>query len=145
MLGRRLFQLFLVALSCSILTLGCAQIRKATYPDNFIYLGQKQVSSKMAMLSLHMRQIDEILQDNFTISSEQQNRIIYILSSIDGIANELGAGNATTNHLVIDDHIDQFKSDVNTALFNVRADPPNYFMLGKLSGSCAACHQYRKF
>ena len=145
MRGKRLFQLFLIALSGSILILGCAQIRKVTYPDNFIYLSQKQLSSKMASLSLHMREIDGILQDNWAISSEQQSRIIHILSSIDGIANELGAGNAITNHLVIDDHIDQFKSDVNNALFNVRANPPNYFALGKLSGSCAACHQYRKF
>ena len=48
-----------------------------------------------------------------------------------------------TNHLVIDDHIDQFRSDVNDAIRDARANPPNYFALGRLSGSCVGCHKYR--
>ena len=138
----------------TILASGCAHNRKMTYPGNFVYLEQKQISSEMtldqkqitsemALMSNYMRQIDEILSDAFTISSEQQARIANILSLIDASADSLGAGSVKTNHLIIDSHIDQFKTDVNVAIRNARSDPPNYFPLGKLAGSCAACHQYR--
>ena len=134
---------FLTIILLTILASGCTQNRKVTYPDNFVYLEQKQVTSEMWLLSNYMRQIDEILLDDSTISSEQQAQIASILSLIDASADSLGAGRVKTNHLIIDDHIDQFKTDVNLALSNARSDPPNYFPLGKLAGSCVACHQYR--
>lgn len=143
--GKNQLQLLVIALLCSGLLFSCAQIRKATYPDDYVYLEQKQITSKMALLSFYMRKIDEILLEDSTISSEQQVRIEKILVSMSETVNSLGTGNVQTSHLVIDDHIDQFQSAVNLALNNVRADPPNYFALGQLSGSCAACHQYREF
>lgn len=141
----KIFQLIVIALIFSGLMSACAQIRKVTYPGDFVYLEPKQVTSEMALLSFYMRQIDEILTDDSSISSEQQARIVSILTSINDSADKLGAGNTETNHLVIDDHIDQFQTDVNLALRNASANPPNYFALGKLSGSCVACHKYRKF
>jgi hypothetical protein len=143
--GRKPVQLFVFALLCSGLLFSCAQIRKVTYPDDYVYLEPKQVTSKMALLSFYMRKIDEILLEDSTISSDQQTRIENILVSMSETVDSLGTGNVQTSHLVIDDHIEQFQSAVNLALNNVRADPPNYFALGKLSGSCAACHQYREF
>ena len=138
-------KLLVIALLCSGLLFSCAQIRKATYPDDYVYLEQKQITSKMALLSFYMRKIDEILLEDSTISSDQQTRIEDILVSMGETVDSLGTGNVQTSHLVIDDHLDQFRSDLNLALYNVRAEPPNYFALGKLSGSCAACHQYRNF
>ena len=135
--------LMLLGLLCAAIVLGCAQIRKVTYPQDFVYLERSQVKSEMALMSLYLRQIDELLLDNSTISSEQQSRILNILSKIDASADKLGAGSIETSHLLIDDHIDQFKTAVNLAMNNARANPPSYFALGKLSGSCVACHQYR--
>ena len=146
LLGKEQIRLFVIALLCSGLLFSCAQIRKATYPQDYVYLEQKQITSKMALLSFYLRKIDEILLEDSTINSDQQARIADILVSMRDTVDTLGTtGEASTNHLVIDDHLDQFRSDLNLALYNVRADPPNYFTLGKLSGSCAACHQYRKF
>lgn len=132
----------LIALLCAVLVFGCAQIRKVTYPGDFVYLERKQVRSKMALFSLYMRELDEILVDDSTVSSDQQQRVLGLLNKIKALTAELGGG-VTTNHLVIDEHIDQFKSDVNTAIYNARANPPNYFALGRLSGSCTGCHRYR--
>ena len=143
--GRKQLQLFVITLLCAGLLFSCAQIRKVTYPDDYVYLEQKTITSKMALLSFYMRKIDEILLEDSTISSEQQVRIEDILVSMSETVDSLGTGNVQTSHLVIDDHIEQFQADVNRALYNVRADPPNYFALGQLSGSCAACHQYREF
>ena len=143
--GSRMIQLLVLTLLCAGLLFGCAQIRKATYPKDFVYLEQTKISSKMALMSFYMRQIDEILLDDSAISSEQQRKIVSIVSKIDANANSLGADGVRTNHLVIDDHIGQFKTDVTIALRDASSSPPNYFALGRLSGSCLACHQYRKF
>ena len=138
-IGRRLPIAFLYLF---VLT-GCAQLPAEPYPSNFVFLDRWQVTGEMALMSEYMRQIDEILLDNSTISSEQQANLVKILVSIDEVTNRLGAGAVQTNHLLIDGRIDEFKSDVNTALRHASADPPNYFALGKLSGSCIACHIYR--
>jgi hypothetical protein len=138
--GSRL--LCLLVLSAS-LAVGCEQMRKDTYPGDFVYLEQNKVSGEMALLSSYMTQLDEIMLDDATVSSEQQQQILAVLSNIDTSANRLGSGNVRTNHLLIDSHIDQFKLDVDTAIRDARADPPNYFALGRLSGSCAGCHKYR--
>lgn len=141
--NRSMFQLMTIALLCSVTIFGCTQIRKLTYPENYVYLDKKQLTGKMALMSLYMRQIDEILLDNSTISSEQQGLIIRILTRIAVNTDSLATANYETSHLVIDDHVEQFKADVNLALNNARADPPNYFALGRLSGGCAACHRHR--
>ena len=136
-------RLVLIALLCVTVVFGCAQIRKVTYPDDYVYLEQKQLRSKMALLSFYMRQIDEVLLDYSIISGDQQQRILYLLNKINDLTAELGGG-VTTNHLVIDEHIDQFKIDVNIAIRDARANPPNYFALGRLAGNCTGCHKYRE-
>ena len=143
--GRQKLRWLVISLVGAGLLTGCAHIRKATYPSDFVYLEQNQIRSEMALLSLYMRQIDEILLDDSTVSSAQQEQVIKILSKIDNSVDSLGAGNIRTNHLVLDDHIDQFKSDVSVALRDASSDPPNYFALGRLSGSCVACHKHRNF
>lgn len=136
-------RLFLLVLLGSGLLVGCAQIRKATYPSGFVYLEQKEITNEMLRLSFYMRKIEGILSDDAATSSDQQAQIVGLLAKIDASTNRLGAGSVETNHFLIDSRIDQFKADVNTALFDARSNPPNYYALGRLSGSCTACHQYR--
>jgi hypothetical protein len=141
--GRGKLQLLFMALIGAAVLCGCSQFRKATYPGDFVYLEDKQVTNEMIMLSIYMRQIDQILLEQSTISSDQQAKLVQLLSSIEVSVEKLGAGSVETNHLLIDDRIDKFKSDVNIALRDTSADPPNYYSLGRLYGSCVACHQYR--
>lgn len=137
------FRLVVLSLLLGALVFGCAQIRKVTYPKDFVYLERKQVRSQMALLSMHLRHLDDVMRDSATVGSEQQARILAILNQIDESTRKLGGGGVTTNHLVIDEHIDEFRLDLNLAIRDARADPPNYFALGRLSGSCAGCHIYR--
>jgi hypothetical protein len=130
-------------LLAGMLLAGCAQVRQVTYPPDFVYLDKKQVRGQMALMSLYMREIDDILVDNYTVNSEQQAQIIRLLNQILVSVDRLGAGNVQTSHLLIDDHIDDFRTDVKVALNDASSDPPNYYALGLLYGSCNACHQYR--
>lgn len=140
--GRNKLRLILIALLCAGVVFGCAQIRKATYPRDFVYLERKQLRSKMALLSFYLRQVDETMLDHSIAGSDPQQDILGLLNKIEALTAELGAG-VETNHLVIDDHIDEFKIDLNTAINNASASPPDYFALGKLTGSCIGCHKYR--
>ncbi len=138
-------QFLIIALLSATVVYGCAQIRKVTYPRDFVYLEQKEIDSEMLRLSLYIREMNAILGGKDYISSEDQSRIVEVLWLINATTDALGAGSVDTNHLVIDDHIDQFKSDVIAAISAAKAKPPNYFIAGQLAGSCVACHQFRKF
>ena len=141
--GNNSLRLVLIALLCVTVVFGCAQIRKVTYPNDYVYLERKQLRSKMALLSFYMRQLDEVLLDYSIVGDDQQQRILYLLNKVIDLTADFGGG-VTTNHLAIDEHIDEFKIDVNTAIHDARANPPNYFAVGRLAGSCTSCHKYRE-
>ncbi|MFT7556732.1 MAG: hypothetical protein ACI9LO_003062 [Planctomycetota bacterium] len=138
----RTFLIMVVLLTTFVLQ-SCAQIRKVTYPPDFVYLEHKKVTSQMALLGLYTRRLDEIIKPNVYVTQEQHQKVLEILSQINQVTDVLGAGSPNTNHLVIDDHIDQFKDGVTTAIIMAEAEPPNYFAAGQLSGSCVACHKFR--
>ena len=124
---------------------GCSQIRKVTYPPDYVYLEQKQVKTEMALLGFYVRQMNEILSQADEDVSQKQSQVLELLSLMDKTANSVSAGNKNTNHLFLDEHMDEFKSDLYAAIRAVRQNPPNYFFAGEISGSCIACHKFRRF
>ena len=138
------FKLTMIFILSTTFIYGCSQIRKVTYPRDYVYLEKKEVRSKMALLSFYVRQMDEILISQESVSNENHVRVLDLLSSINNTTSDLHASNRDTNHLVIDEHMDQFKSDVLIAIRGAKENPPNYFSAGKISGSCVACHKFRK-
>ena len=163
--GNGKLRLLLIALLCAGLVFGCAQIRKVTYPRDFVYLEHKERRNKMALLLFYLGQLDETMLKHSIADSDPQQDILALLNKIDDLTLELGAGVSIrprdiddqfadlnsdelavyprTNHLVIDDHIDEFKIDVQRALDEASASPPNYFRAGRLFGSCTGCHKFR--
>ena len=131
-----------VALICVSLMVGFVETGKMACSDDTVFLERNQLKSKMALFSSYMQQIEEILLDGSIVSSDQQKVVLRLLNNIESVTAGLG-GSDTTNHRVIDEHIDQFKMDVSNAIRNAGASPPNYFALGRLAGSCAGCHKYR--
>jgi len=106
---------------------------------------KKKLIAKCCNLVSNIQELNAIPGGKDHISSEDQSRIVEVLSLINTTTDALGADSVDTSHLVIDDHIDQFKSDVIAAISAAKAKPPNYFIAGQLAGSCVACHQFRKF
>lgn len=140
---KRLLRVVLVAGIIIAGLIGCNYVRKVTYPPDFVYLDRKEIVGAMAEFSVDLWRIDDILSHSETILPYQREEIIDLLKHMEDIADKLGAGATQTNHLLIDQHIDQFKDSVWDARRTVEADPPNYYLAGRLSGSCNGCHIYR--
>ncbi len=135
--------LLVMMLLCVSQLWACAQVRKLTYPADYIYLEQKDIDSAMVLLSLYIREMDALLSSNQMLTDWNQRRILELLSLIDSTTDRLGASNITTNHLAIDEHLDDFKSDLFSAISAAKTDPPNYFPAGEIAGSCTACHCFQ--
>jgi hypothetical protein len=127
----------------SSLIAGCAQIRKVTYPSDFVYLDHNLVKTSMLRISLAMRLVDETLMYGEPLNDADQQRVRKALSTIDEVSDRLATGNLVTNHLVIDDHIDDFKREVRNAVRTANSTPPNFYAATRLSSNCVGCHRYR--
>lgn len=136
---------FLVVAAVAALA-GCAQVRKATYPEDFVYLSRDDVSTRMHRIAGEMAALDDLLAtlsdqaDSADVARQMTGRI----DRMEGIVRELGLGAAGTNHLLIDAHLDQFITDLQETRLMLAATPPRFHEVGKLVGSCNACHRFRE-
>lgn len=128
---------------CAALAAGCAMVRQVTYPPDFVYLDRSEITGAMSQLSADIWRIEDILSSSETVLPYEREKIITILSDMDGVADKLGAGTVNTNHPFIDQNIDSFQRDVELALEDVKNEPPSYYRAGRLSGRCLACHRLR--
>lgn len=135
------------AICCLMLPIlaGCAdtEVRMHTYPSDMVYIEDGEVEDAMLRLSRYIWSINDIFDSHEHIAGYNRERIIELLSNMEKEADELGAGARQTNHLLIDENIGSFRADVKKALQAIESDPPNYYLAGRLSGSCLACHVKR--
>jgi uncharacterized lipoprotein YmbA len=124
---------------------GCSdmKVKVSNYPDDFVYLSRTKVTGTMGVLSAQVQRINDALKNDVVLDDASHQQIISALENMEAATYKLGAGTAPTNHLLIDKHIDRFKSDVQAALKAAKGSPPNYYLAGQVSGSCMACHIYR--
>ena len=95
----------------------------------------------MGQLGVSIDKLDRTLRDVYPEATPaQRDLVINELNKMEKIAFDLGAGTQATNHLFLDQHIDQFKQDVTNARQAVEAEPANFYLAGKLAGSCLGCH-----
>ncbi len=140
--SRAILLLILCAISSLWLT-SCSQIRKLTYPENFTYITKKDLRNSMHQLNTRLVFLESLFPVDTSPRLEIKKKVIEELDKISLIATEIRGKNEQTNHLVIDDHLDQFLSDISRAKLQVEANPPNYYYAGKITGSCSGCHRYR--
>ncbi len=127
----------------SVFVSGCAQVRKLTYPRDFVYLDHSLVQTSMLRMSLAIRGVDQIMMQGEPLSEANQQRIKGLLSTIDEVTDSLGSGNRVTNHLLIDERIDEFRHQVRHAIRTANSSPPSFYAAGRLSANCLGCHRYR--
>ncbi len=147
----------LLICAIALLATSCAAIRQVTYPTKFVYVEQEEVSSLMHSLASSMHELEKLVNMDDTTAEKQQK----ILSELEHIEAETAFLASTadpievddeqnnnfkvlrTNHLLLDEHIDDFRNEIATAKRQVMANPPNYYVIGQLTGGCNACHLQR--
>ncbi len=131
----------LLIISVSLVLTSCAEIRKLTYPPEFTYIEKGKLQGTMDRMAAAMGQLDTLVAAD-PAGDSTQNEILAQLDIIDAAAWELSGGKIT-NHLLLDEHMEQFSSDVAKARLMAKTSPPNYYYAGRLSGSCSGCHRFR--
>jgi len=136
----------------ALLLSACVQLRLLTYPSNFTWIDKEDVQSNMHIMAYSLHNVD-VLVSNEDVYGSNQAAIVEELSNIEyqaallsartpGFANDSEQLPAT-NHLLIDEHMEEFLQRVYNAMVQAEANPPSYFGAGQLTGSCSACHRYR--
>ena len=139
---KRITSITLLAIMVAATIIGCAQIRKLTYPPDFTYLEKKEVDSLMRRMGESIGRLEQLVA-KATPSDTSQQQIIAELSKLEGIAIRLSGGHTQTNQFVINDHIEGFISDIDTARMFANLDPPKYSKVADVTSGCTNCHQFR--
>lgn len=135
--------IILLAIVVTAVIAGCAEIRKLTYPENFVYLDKKEVESLMQNMSEDIVQLNQLLAHAPETDTEQQKKIVAELGSIERTALRLSGGHKQTNQFFIGEHIGDFIDDVGTARMFASSSPPRYDKAREITSSCQECHQFR--
>ncbi len=152
---RRRTTLLSISLIITLLLAGCVKIRMLTYPSEFTYLDSGSVKGIMHEMALSLSRIDTLVQQSSddTNASRYQPDVLAELQKMETLASSLsssttgttvdGKARPVTNHLLIDEHIDDFIGQIMHARLLVEDNPPNYYGAGQLTGNCSACHRIR--
>jgi len=147
-----------ITLILGLLQTGCAKIRLITYPDNFVWVDQQVVRGTMQTMYQSMQRLDfllenEIQSEDTAFLDQRQDEVVRELQTLEVLASNTVAGISSrtnvdsdkpvTNHLLIDEHMDDFINRISQARLRAEAEPPRYFKVGELVGECNACHRQR--
>jgi len=134
--------LLLAGLAVAIL--GCrgsaSRIRDYTYPPDFRYIEQRELSSAMEHLAVAVDRLNGLLRSDRTGDATLQGAVVAELGEIGSIAGQL-AGATGTNHPWLDHNLGAFQRDIDLARRAATHDPPNYYLAGSIAGACGYCHR----
>ncbi len=139
---KRVIPITLLTIVITSIIIGCAQIRELTYPEDFIYLEQKEVEALMRRMGESIGKLGQLVAGASPSDNSRQQEIIAELNKLEGIATRLSGGHKQTNQFVINDHIEGFVSEIGTAKMFARLDPPKYYKVDNVINACADCHQF---
>ena len=117
-----------------------ALLRRHTYPPNFKYIDRTQLRSAMWQLADDVSALDHVMRQPGTIDAARRAEVEQLLTAMLAATSELQAQGRPTNHPLMSDHVEGFRRDVTQALASVRAEPPSYYLVGTVSGTCLTCH-----
>ncbi len=137
------FWILLLAISLSALLMSCAEIRKLTYPKDFVYVEKKDLDNTMVGMYAAFERLNTLLANANEVDTQRQQQVIAQLDALEQLARSIRGKGEMTNHLQLDAHMDEFLQSIEDAKLSASNQPPNYYLAGRLSGSCSGCHRDR--
>lgn len=118
-------------------------VRKVTYPPDFNYISKQKVTDTMHAFAWYTTLLDNNLRDTATVTKDQRLSAISILQKMEKLSLELGTESLSSNHNIISFNIDQFRQKITDARIGLQQEPPNFYLVGEVSGYCLNCHSKR--
>lgn len=111
-------------------------------PPPFDYVDGDELRSGMHQLAFAVLNLDaELANENTDEDPIDQQDVIDNLKRIQEVAQELHAGDIRSSHPYLAGDMFRFLNDVDQAIWQASLRSPRYYMAGRVSGACAACHQ----
>ena len=126
----------------SIILASCVGASLVSYPKDFNWEGDQETTTVMQSLARSMLVLDNTVQ-GVSLLHLQQHKVITELEKMEFQARLLDSG-PSTRHLALDTERESFLSTIAAAKLQVQANPPNFYIAGKLTGECNACHRKSK-
>lgn len=117
-----------------------ALVRRHTYPPNFKYIDRAQLRSAMWQLADDVSALDRVMRQPGAIDPARRAEVERLLAAMLVSSSALRTEGQATNHPLMSDHVEDFRRDLSQALAGVQAEPPNYYLVGTVSGTCLTCH-----
>ncbi len=134
---------FLVLLAAGLLA-ACAEwpalVRRHTYPPNFRYIERGQLQSAMWQLARDVDELDRVMRAPAMTAEARRAEVLRLLTAMQAATEDLETEGRPSNHPLISNHLGTFRRDLAQARAGVDADPPNYYLVGSVSGACLVCH-----
>ena len=94
----------------------------------------------MHQLAFELQQLDlAMLADDYRDGVFQQQVVVH-LENIERLGGQLRQEDLATRHRWLLDDMTTFLGDVQRARRNAEANPPRYYLAGRVSGACVNCH-----
>jgi uncharacterized membrane protein len=140
----RFFYVLATFLACGALV-ACAGfpawLRQYTYPPDFKYITQEQLRSTMWQLARQVRELQLLMQEPTSTNERQRQEVVERLTAMEHTTNQLNTSGRPSNHPVINHNLDALRRDIALARASVERNPPNYFLVGSVTGACVYCHR----
>jgi hypothetical protein len=134
---------FVIMLWSALLT-ACADVpallRRHSYPPNFKYITDAQLHSVMWQLAADVNALDALMRRPGPIDAPRRMEVERLLTAMRDASGTLEVQGRPTNHPLISDHLSDFRRNLVQALNGVESEPPNYYLVGAVSGACLPCH-----
>ncbi len=109
-------------------------------PPPFDFPDGENLRSGMHQLAFAMLRLDRELAKEEEIEQIDQREVVENLQRIKEIAEELQEGDIRSAHPYLAADMFRFLNDVDQALWQASLRSPRYYMAGRVSGACVACH-----
>lgn len=110
-------------------------------PPPFDYEDGEELRSEMHQLAFAMLRLDDALADEDELDEIEQGDVVDSLRRIRQIGESLQVNDIRSAHPYLADDMYKFLIDVDQAILYASMRSPRYYMAGRVSGSCVACHR----
>ena len=109
-------------------------------PPPFDYADGEELRSRMHQLAFELQQLDLAMVAEDYRDTVFQGQIVNHLENIERLGGLLRQGDLAARHRFLLNGMSEFLRNVERARMNAEANPPRYYLAGRVSGSCVNCH-----